>query len=235
MSIDLVSPLKQEGDLKVEEMHGSGFISDDKAAQILLTENSGLQPDLSKPVYRRIKRLCDVVFSSLALIILAIPFGVIAAVIYIKSPGASPFYSQLRVGRVGKDGRYTLFRMYKFRSMIPNADQYLHQLADKNEADGPLFKIKEDPRIIPGIGKYIRKHSVDELPQLLNVLKGDMTLIGPRPGLPKEVLEYSAHDRERLTVIPGCGGLWQATTRSDSTFNGMIESDLWRIQESWAF
>ncbi|MGI6755165.1 MAG: sugar transferase [Atopobiaceae bacterium] len=176
MSIDLVSPLKQEGDLKVEEMHGSGFISDDKAAQILLTENSGLQPDLSKPVYRRIKRLCDVVFSSLALIILAIPFGVIAAVIYIKSPGASPFYSQLRVGRVGKDGRYTLFRMYKFRSMIPNADQYLHQLADKNEADGPLFKIKEDPRIIPGIGKYIRKHSVDELPQLLNVLKGDIPL-----------------------------------------------------------
>lgn len=135
-------------------------------------------------------------------------------------------YSQLRVGRLKKDGTYRLFRMYKFRSMIPHADKMLKDLADKNEADGPLFKIKDDPRIFPGLGTFIRRHSIDELPQLINVFLGDMSLIGPRPGLPKEVVQYDERAKQRLRVKCGCGGPWQAGDRSDSTFEGMVETDL---------
>ena len=116
--------------------------------------------------------------------------------------------------------------------MVPHADEMLAELKERNEADGPLFKIKDDPRIIPGVGHFIRKHSIDELPQLLNVFVGQMTLIGPRPALPSEVMQYDSRAMRRLTVKPGCGGAWQAGERSDSTFEGMVDADLDYIEAS---
>lgn len=197
-----------------------------KAAEILSKSNSGITPDLSRYGYRFVKRAFDIVASGAAIAILLVPGVVLSAVICVKSPGASPFYSQIRVGRLRKDGTYKLFRMWKFRSMIPHADAMLDDLKVRNEADGPLFKIKEDPRVIPGVGRFIRKHSLDELPQLVNVFLGDMSLIGPRPGLPREVIQYDERARRRLVVKPGCGGVWQAGLRSDSTFDGMVDLDL---------
>ena len=187
---------------------------------------SGVRPDLSRRGYRLIKRAFDVAASGCAIVVLLVPGALLCAAICIKSPGASPLYGQLRVGRVNPDGTYRLFRMWKFRSMVPHADEMLGQLQAANEADGPLFKIRDDPRIIPGLGQFIRRHSIDELPQLINVFLGDMSLIGPRPGLPGEVLQYDARAMRRLTVKPGCGGTWQAGERSDSTFEGMVDADL---------
>lgn len=197
-----------------------------QAAEILRRSNSGVTPELSRHGYRFVKRAFDIVASGVAIVILLIPGAILSAVICIKSPGAGPLYSQERVGRLRKDGSYKLFRMWKFRSMVPHADEMLGDLADKNEADGPLFKIKEDPRIIPGVGQFIRKHSIDELPQLINVFLGDMSLVGPRPALPVEVLQYSKKAKGRLAVKCGCGGAWQAGNRSDSTFDEMIDLDL---------
>lgn len=201
-------------------------ISNEEALHLLQARNSGVRPNLGCCGYRFVKRAFDIVASGCAIVLLAIPSAVLCAVICIKSPGAGPVYSQTRVGRVRKDGSFTTFKMYKFRSMVPDADERLRALHDKNEADGPLFKIKDDPRIIPGVGTFIRRHSIDELGQLLNVLKGDMTLIGPRPGLPCEVVQYDQRAMQRLTVKPGCGGAWQAGDRSDSTFEGMIDCDV---------
>ena len=197
-----------------------------EAAEVLRGADSGLIPNLSRYGYRAFKRAFDVCASGLGIAILLIPSAVLSAAICIKSPGAGPLYSQVRVGRLKKDGTYSLFRMWKFRSMAPNADEMLKELQDKNEADGPMFKIKDDPRIIPGLGNFIRKHSIDELPQLLNVFCGQMSLIGPRPALPKEVAVYDERALRRLTVKPGCGGAWQAGNRSDSTFDEMIGLDL---------
>ena len=197
-----------------------------EAAEVLRGADSGLTPNLSRYGYRAFKRAFDVCASGLGIVILFIPAAALSAAICVKSPGAGPLYSQVRVGRLKKDGTYSLFRMWKFRSMVPNADEMLKELQDKNEADGPMFKIKDDPRIIPGLGNFIRKHSIDELPQLLNVFCGQMSLIGPRPALPKEVAVYDERALRRLTVKPGCGGAWQAGNRSDSTFDEMIGLDL---------
>lgn len=151
-------------------------ISNHEAAAILCATNSGVKPDLSRHAYRVCKRAFDICASGVAVAILLIPGAILSAAICVKSPGAGPLYSQLRVGRLKKDGSYKLFRMYKFRSMVPHADEMLKDLEDQNEADGPLFKIKDDPRIIPGLGNFIRKHSIDELPQLINVFVGDIPL-----------------------------------------------------------
>ena len=207
-------------------------IPNDEAIYFLATTNSGVKPDLSRHAYRAVKRAFDIVASGIALAILLIPGLILSAVICIKSPGAGPLYSQVRVGRLKKDGSYKLFRMYKFRSMVPNADKMLDELKDLNEADGPLFKIKDDPRIIPGIGTFIRKHSIDELPQLINVFIGDMSLVGPRPALPCEVVQYNDRAKQRLVAKCGCGGAWQAGSRSDSTFEEMIDLDLDYIKKS---
>lgn len=201
-------------------------LSNTEAIEMLSGANSGLRPDLSRHGYRVFKRVFDICASGLGIVVLFIPAVVLSVAICFKSPGAGPFYSQVRVGRLKKDGTYSLFRMWKFRSMVPNADALLKNLQDKNEADGPLFKIKDDPRIIPGLGNFIRKHSIDELPQLFNVFCGQMSLIGPRPALPVEVVAYSDRAKRRLTVKPGCGGAWQAGNRSDSTFDEMVELDL---------
>lgn len=208
------------------------FISDAAAVEYLEAANSGIRPELSRRGYRFVKRAFDIVASGVAIAVLLVPALVLSAAIVIKSPGAGPLYSQLRVGRLRKDGSYRLFRMWKFRSMVPHADEMLADLREANEADGPLFKIKDDPRIIPGVGSFIRRHSIDELAQLLNVFKGDMSLIGPRPGLPVEVAQYGERARRRLMVKPGCGGAWQVGSRSDSTFEEMVDLDLDYIERS---
>ena len=151
-------------------------LSNAEAARILEVKNSGLTPNLSRHGYRMLKRVFDICASGAAIAILLIPGVILSAAICVQSPGASPLYSQLRVGRLKKDGSHRLFRMYKFRSMVPHADEMLKDLEDQNEADGPLFKIRDDPRIIPGVGRFIRKHSIDELPQLINVFFGDIPL-----------------------------------------------------------
>lgn len=198
----------------------------EEAARILAESNSGIRPDLSRRGYRFAKRAFDIVASGAAIAVLFVPALALCAAICLKSPGAGPLYSQIRVGRLRKDGSYRLFRMWKFRSMVPNADQMLDELRERNEADGPLFKIKDDPRIIPGLGHFIRRHSIDELGQLLNVFVGDMSLIGPRPGLPREAALYDERSKGRLVVKPGCGGAWQVEGRSNVGFEDMIDLDL---------
>ena len=180
--------------------------------------------------YHFVKRAFDIAFSLCVIIVLLVPSLLLCLAIRIESPG-NPIYSQKRVGRIGKSGEVEMFDMYKFRSMHKDADERLADLEDLNEADGPLFKIKDDPRVTR-IGKFIRKHSIDELPQLLNVFVGQMSLIGPRPALPSEVMQYDDRAMHRLTVKPGCGGAWQAGERSDSTFEGMIDADLDYIRAS---
>lgn len=201
-------------------------ISNEDAARMLEGANSGIKPELSRHVYRTVKRTFDIVASGAAIAVLLIPGAILGCAICIKSPGAGPLYSQERVGRLYPDGRYRLFRMWKFRSMVPNADKMLGELMEHNEADGPLFKIKDDPRIIPGIGHFIRRHSIDELPQLLNVFMGDMSLIGPRPALPREVIQYDERAVQRLRVKCGCGGPWQVSGRSYLGFEEMVLLDL---------
>lgn len=182
-----------------------------------------------KTVYGFLKRCFDVVISLLGMIILLIPMLILALIIVIDSPGASPIYVQKRVGKNGKE-----FNFYKFRSMVPNADKMLDSLLHKNEMDGPAFKIKDDPRITK-IGRVIRKTSIDELPQLLNVLKGDMSLVGPRPPLPREVKEYTDYQRQRLSITPGITCYWQVQPKRNSlTFDEWLALDLKYIHE-WGF
>lgn len=205
--------------------------TDAEAVHMLRGADSGVRPLLGRHGYRTAKRVFDIVASGVAIAILLVPALVLSAAICVKSPGAGPLYSQLRVGRVGRDGAYQFFRMWKFRSMVPHADEMLDELRESNEADGPLFKMRDDPRVIPVLGQFIRRHSIDELPQLINVFRGDMSLIGPRPGLPFEVARYDARAMHRLTVKPGCGGTWQVGERSDSTFREMVDADLDYIEK----
>jgi len=171
------------------------------------------------PVYRIVKRTMDAVLSAFILLLFAPLFLLIALLIRIDSPGG-PFFKQVRVGKQGKP-----FSFYKFRSMIRDAERYKTSLRDLNEAEEPLFKMREDPRVTT-VGKILRKTSLDELPQMWNVLRGDMSLVGPRPHLPEEVERYTAEQRERLSVTPGIVCLWQATQRCSNAFNEWIESDL---------
>ena len=180
--------------------------------------------DRSRLAYRAVKRAFDIVFSSVALVAIAIPGLILAAAIRLESEG-SPFYSQIRVGQTRPDGSLTTFRMWKFRSMYKDADERLVELMDQNEIDGAMFKMKEDPRITK-IGKFIRKHSIDEFPQFLNVFLGQMSVVGPRPPLPNEVAEYTEYDLQRLAVKPGITGLWQVTERNSTGFDGMVRRDL---------
>lgn len=172
-----------------------------------------------------IKRAFDVVVGALA-VALALPFCLlIAAAIRLDTAGPI-LYSQVRVG---KNGRH--FRCYKFRSMVSNADELREQVALLNESNGPLFKIRNDPRLTR-VGRLIRRYSLDELPQLLNVLHGEMSLIGPRPNLPDEVGHYEDWMLKRLLVCPGLTGLWQVSGRSDLTFEEMVLLDIYYV-ENW--
>lgn len=169
------------------------------------------------------KRFFDIVVSTSLLIILMPLMIIVAVLIRIDSKGPVLF-SQDRVGKNGK-----VFKMYKFRSMYIDAEERLKELQHLNEAKGPLFKIKDDPRITR-VGKLIRKTSIDELLQLINTLKGEMSLVGPRPPLLKEVEEYTSRQRMRLNTTPGITGLWQVSGRSRLTFDDMVNLDLHYIQ-----
>ena len=167
------------------------------------------------------KRAFDITASLLALIVLSPFFLIIYILIFIDDPKASPVFRQKRIGRHGKE-----FTMYKFRTMVANAEQIRGELADKNEMDGPVFKIKEDPRITK-IGKFLRKTGIDEILQLVNVLKGDMSLVGPRPPLPEEVSEYDDYQKLRLVVTPGLTCIWQTTKeRNDVSFEEWVNMDI---------
>ena len=179
----------------------------------------------SKKCYHFIKRIFDILLSVIGLIVFS-PLMLMIAFKIKKEDGGPIIYKQVRVG---KDGRH--FEMYKFRSMVTNADQLLEKLRDQNEVDGAMFKMKHDPRITK-IGHFIRKHSLDELPQLVNVIEGNMSLVGPRPPLPSEVEQYTEYDKQRLYVVPGCTGLWQATVRNKVGFNEMVQLDIKYIQKA---
>jgi lipopolysaccharide/colanic/teichoic acid biosynthesis glycosyltransferase len=172
-----------------------------------------------------IKRIIDVFLGSLALIA-AIPVRfVLAILIYVDSPGPIFYKSQ----RVGKKGR--IFGFYKMRSMVTNAESLQQELAAFNERDGLLFKMEKDPRVTR-MGRFLRKYSLDELPQIWNVLKGDMSLVGPRPPLVAEYQKYRLEHKRRLDVVPGITGLWQVSNRHDPSFEAYLAQDLKYI-ENW--
>ncbi len=173
-----------------------------------------------------LKRAADVSLAGLA-IILGAPFWLaLAAAIRLDSPGPVLF-RQERAGCYGKP-----FQVYKFRSMHQNAEAQLEKLRAQNEAAGPLFKIRDDPRRTR-VGRFIRKLSLDEIPQLINVLRGEMSWVGPRPGLLSEVAQYQDWHRKRLEVLPGITGLWQVSGRSDLTFDEMVMLDIY-YAENWS-
>lgn len=180
--------------------------------------------DNSRLAYRTAKRAFDIVFSGCVLAVIAIPSLVLAAAIRLESEG-NPFYSQIRVGQTHRDGSLSTFRMWKFRSMFKDADKRLVELKGQNEIAGAMFKMRDDPRVTK-IGRFIRKHSIDEFPQFLNVFLGQMSVVGPHPPLPNEVAEYTEYDLQRLAVKPGITGWWQVTERNSTGFDGMVRRDL---------
>ena len=204
--------------LVAQAMNGGGVSMRYKAMQAVKDW------DNSRLAYRTAKRAFDIVFSGCVLAVIAIPSLVLAAAIRLESEG-NPFYSQIRVGQTHRDGSLSTFRMWKFRSMFKDADKRLVELKGQNEIAGAMFKMKDDPRVTK-IGKFIRKHSIDEFPQFLNVFLGQMSVVGPRPPLPNEVAEYTEYDLQRLAVKPGITGWWQVTDRNDADFDGMVRRDL---------
>ena len=172
--------------------------------------------------YLLLKRFFDVFLSVLVLIVLSPLLLIVTAVIKLDSPGKAIYIQE----RVGKDGKK--FKMYKFRSMCVDAEKKQDELQALNEVDGPVFKIAKDPRVTR-VGKFIRKCSIDELPQLFNIIKGEMSIVGPRPPLPKEVEQYTPYQKLRLRVAPGLTCYWQISGRSDMTFDKWIQLDLMYI------
>lgn len=190
-----------------------------KNSILINTESEG------QKFYLSTKRVIDVFGSLAGLILLSPLLLIISLLIKLEEPKAKVIFKQIRLGKNEKP-----FNMYKFRSMVPNAEEQLKSLLNKNEASGAMFKIKDDPRVTR-LGHFLRKTSMDELPQLVNVLKGDMSLVGPRPPLPREVAEYTEYDKQRLLVKPGCTGLWQVSGRSNVGFDEMVELDLRYIRK----
>jgi exopolysaccharide biosynthesis polyprenyl glycosylphosphotransferase len=177
-------------------------------------------------VQQLVTRIVDVSLSVLGLA-LGLPFWIcIALAIKATSPGVA-VYRQTRIGLEGRP-----FKVYKFRTMYKNAEDGLNGLMERNEAQGPLFKIKDDPRITP-VGRFLRRTSFDEFPQLLNVIRGEMSLVGPRPPLPQEVAQYEDWQKARLSIKPGLTGLWQVRGRSDISFDEGVLMDLYYI-ENWS-
>ena len=174
--------------------------------------------------YEAIKRLIDIICSFVGILVLSPLFIIIAIIIKFTSKGPV-FFSQKRVGRNGKE-----FDMYKFRSMVVNAEELKEKLAAQNEMSGPMFKMKDDPRVTK-VGKFIRKTSIDELPQLWNILKGDMSLVGPRPSLPKEVAQFDEWMYKRLEVKPGLTCYWQVSGRNNIDFEDWMKLDIRYVQE----
>lgn len=200
-----------------------------------LTEDIGLQfvdnikiellkNDQQSIVYLFFKRIFDIVLSIIGLFLLSPLLLIVCILIKIENPKSSVLFTQERIGLNGAP-----FKMYKFRSMVENAEELLEDLLKYNEVDGAMFKMENDPRITT-VGRIIRKTSIDELPQLFNVIKGDMSLVGPRPALKREVELYDQLAMLRLQVLPGCTGLWQATVRNSVGFREMLALDLKYIE-----
>lgn len=171
-------------------------------------------------LYLFIKRSIDIICSLAGIIVLSPVFLIVAVLIKIEDPKGSIFFSQERNGQ-----HPNTFKMYKFRSMVHNAEELLKDLQHKNEQTGPAFKMADDPRITK-VGKFIRKTSLDELPQLFNILKGDMSLVGPRPPIPREVREYNPYQMQRLLVKPGLTCIWQVSGRNNIGFDEWVDMDL---------
>lgn len=172
------------------------------------------------------KRALDIALSATALLVLLPVVAVLVAIVRLDSRGPALF-RQRRVGLAGRE-----FMMLKFRSMVQGAEQLKAAIEDANEADGLLFKMANDPRVTR-VGSWLRRYSLDEIPQLLNVLRGEMSLVGPRPALPSEVAAYDAQTAERLTVKPGLTGPWQVSDRHRSSFEDYVRLDLDYV-ESWS-
>lgn len=196
------------------------------ALEISETKNSA---ETRQTYYPYVKRLLDLIISLIGIVILSPLLFLVVVLIKLEDPKGRVFFKQQRVG---KDGH--LFNMYKFRSMVSNAEALKASLMEKNEISGPVFKIKYDPRVTM-VGSVIRKTSIDELPQLINVLKGEMTLVGPRPALPDEVEQYNAYERQRLAVTPGLTCYWQVGGRSNIGFDEWVRLDLKYIKEQSTF
>ena len=191
--------------------------------RVVITREEALA---NRQVYWVIRRAQDIFFSALALAVLLVPMLIVALLIVIDSPGASPIFTQTRIGRDGKG-----FRFYKFRTMVPNAEQKLKDLLKYNEMKGPAFKMAHDPRITR-IGKFLRKTGIDELPQLINVLRGDMSIVGPRPPLPREVEQYGDYERQRLYITPGLTCYWQIQPRrNELSFRTWVDLDVQYIRD----
>ena len=175
---------------------------------------------------RFLRRGQDILIALLGLGLLWPVMLAAAALLWLEEPHASPIFAQTRVGRDGRE-----FTMYKFRSMHPGAEAGLDALLCRNETDGPVFKIRRDPRITR-VGRFLRRSSIDELPQLFNVLRGDMSIVGPRPGLPREVAQYDDYARQRLLVLPGMTCYWQIRQdRNSLPFGEWLDLDLRYIRE----
>ncbi|WP_338552659.1 sugar transferase [Paenibacillus sp. KS-LC4] len=187
--------------------------------------NASFEKRKSLRLYLMAKRAVDIIGAAAGIVILSPIFILVAVLIKLEDPRGKIFFYQTRVGRNERT-----FKMYKFRSMVSNAEDMLEDLLSKNEVEGAMFKMKEDPRITK-IGRFIRKTSIDELPQFWNVLLGDMSLVGPRPPVPREVETYSSYDKLRLRVTPGCTGLWQVSGRNELNFHEMVELDLQYIEQ----
>ena len=183
-----------------------------------------IENERSNILYEVIKRIIDIVASFIGLILLSPLILIVSMLIKLESKG-EVIFKQKRVGLNGKE-----FYMYKFRSMVINAEELKAELESQNEMSGPMFKMKDDPRITR-IGKFIRKTSIDELPQLINVIKGDMSLVGPRPSLPKEVDEFEQWMRERLAVKPGLTCIWQISGRNNIDFEDWMKLDIKYVRE----
>lgn len=191
----------------------------------VLEDLQAMEIEASAMSYLLIKRFLDVVISIIGIAVLFPLFLLVVLMIKVEDPGGEIFFRQQRVGKDGK-----LFNMYKFRSMVSNAESLKATLVDKNEAAGPVFKIRFDPRVTR-VGSFIRRTSIDELPQLINVLKGEMSLVGPRPPLPDEVEKYTEYERRRISVIPGLTCYWQVSGRSNIGFDEWVKLDLQYIKE----
>lgn len=179
------------------------------------------QVQQGRRLYRAARRFQDVLLAGAALAVLWPAMAAVALAVWLDSPGGSPFFVQQRVGQNGR-----LFPLYKFRTMVPDAEARLEQVLPCNEMDGPVFKMQRDPRVTR-LGRWLRRAGIDELPQLLNVLKGEMSLVGPRPALPREADRYTPYQRQRLYVKPGLTCLWQVQPdRNQIPFDRWVELDL---------
>lgn len=218
------------GDLVVEgfaeKVQQTGTEQDDVIHDAAAGTVEGREEKSSAGFYDVVKRAQDIVLSLLALILLSPVLLLICLLIVIDDPKGGPIFTQIRCGKGN-----SRFRFYKFRTMVVNAEEVKEQLRKDNEMDGPVFKIKDDPRITR-VGRILRRTSLDELPQLVNIIRGDMSIVGPRPPVPDEVEKYTKRQMQRLSVIPGLTCYWQThPNRYNLSFDEWVEMDLKYIEE----